>query len=369
MKKFSDILISRAEKLKRQNPSSMEGTVLWQSPSNIAIVKYWGKYPGQLPANASLSLTLKESLTKTRIGYNYDPNQIRTELDFKFDGKENQVFSSRLNTYLESIQAYLPWLAHTNLSIASENTFPHSSGIASSASSMSALSLGLCEIEKQIFNKEADNNDIKMASFLARLGSGSASRSVYEKIALWGETSAWKESSDEYAIPFDNVHEDFEIIHDSILIIESGQKEVSSSTGHALMHSNPYASKRFESAEQNLQRLIPALKKGDWKEFIDIMENEALSLHAMMLTSNPGFILMKPNTLTAINKIRAFRRETGSVVGFTLDAGANVHIVYSNKDFDAVRAFIEKDLRNICEDRVVIHDQMGSGPKRIKKQS
>jgi len=365
MKQFSDILKSRAGKLKSQNPSSTEGTVYWQSPSNIAIVKYWGKFPGQIPANASLSLTLSKSLTKTRIEYNYDPNRSQTELDFKFDGKENQTFSKRLNTYLENIHLYLPWLAHTNLSIASENTFPHSSGIASSASSMSALALGLCEIDKEIYHTETEINGHRMASFLARLGSGSASRSVYEKMSIWGETSSWKASSDEYAVPFDKIHGDFEIIHDSILIIESGQKEVSSSTGHAMMHSNPYASKRFESAEQNMQRLIPALSKGDWMEFIEIMENEALSLHAMMLTSNPGFILMKPKTLIAINKVREFRRETGINIGFTLDAGANVHIIYCNKDLDAVRTFIEKDLRNICENGIVIHDQMGSGPKSI----
>ena len=366
MKQFSDILESRANKLKNQNPSPKEGTVHWQSPSNIAIVKYWGKFPVQLPANASLSLTLRESMTKMRIEYKYDPKQIRTELDFKFGGKENQSFSRRLSTYLESIQIYLPWLGDTNLSISSENTFPHSSGIASSASSMSALALGLCEIERQIFNIGPEIDDNRRASFLARLGSGSASRSVYEKMAIWGNTSSWKDSSDEFAVPFDKIHEDFETIHDSILIIESGQKEVSSSAGHAMMHSNPYASKRFDSAEKNMQRLITVLGKGDWIEFIDIMENEALSLHAMMMTSNPGFILMKAHTLTAINKIRAFRKDSGSTIGFTLDAGANVHVVYRDKDFNAVRSFIEEDLCILCENGTVIHDQTGTGPKNIK---
>jgi len=133
-----------------------------------------------------------------------------------------------------------------------------------------------------------------------------------------------------------------------------------------MMRTNPFASKRFEAAEQNLRRLIPALGMGDWMAFIDIMENEALSLHAMMMTSNPAYILMKANTLTAIHKVRTFRRETGSNVGFTLDAGANLHIVYSDKDFDSVRTFIEKELRDFCENGVVIHDQTGNGPESIK---
>lgn len=365
MKKFEEQLIKEVEALKSLQPGERKGNVGWESPSNIAFVKYWGKYPRQIPANASLSLTLSKAVTRTRAAYNYDPKREKPVVQFEFEGQRKGDFTARIEKYLSGLDEFMPWIRHTDFSISSENTFPHSSGIASSASAMSAMALCLCDIEQEIYRQEYPGDFFRRASFLARLGSGSASRSLYGKMAEWGITASCKDSSDEFAIPVPEIHDAFMDMKDSILIIESGKKRVSSSLGHDLMRSNPYSKLRFEAAEENMQQLCNVMQNGDLGGFIDIMENEALSLHAMMMTSSPGYVLMQPNSLEAIHRIREFRSRTGLAIGFTLDAGANVHVIYPGEQAESIRKFIDQELKELCEHGAIIHDEMGSGPKRI----
>ena len=94
------------------------------------------------------------------------------------------------------------------------------------------------------------------------------------------------------------------------------------------------------------------------------MENEALTLHALMMTSNPNFILFKPNTINIINLVVKFREETGTKVCFTLDAGANVHLLYPKNSFEKVQEFIKKSLAQFCHHGEYINDQIGLGPQK-----
>jgi diphosphomevalonate decarboxylase len=363
MDTFEKELLDQAAGFTRHLPQKESGNVSWESPSNIAIVKYWGKYPGQIPANASVSITLSKALSRTAVAYRFTGKEIKHGgLNFTFEGKQVPAFTKRVKKYLDTITRFLPWLTQTELTIQSENTFPHSSGIASSALAMSALALGLCEIDEQLYDRKLTEHFFRKASFLARLGSGSASRSLYGKMAVWGSTSGFKDTSDEYAVPLDDIHENMLGMRDSILIIESGTKQVSSSLGHDLMKTNPYARLRFDVAEENMQKLASVIRNGETAGFIDIVENEALSLHAMMMTSNPGFILMKPNTIEAIHRIRNYRKETGLLVGFTLDAGANVHVLYPEDQAVKAAEFIDTALKPLCENGQIIHDRMGEGP-------
>lgn len=365
MKTFEKKLRQSASQHLDGKPAVTQGHVGWESPSNIAIVKYWGKYPGQVPANASLSMTLRESVTRTMIDFDFSEKRKKPGVDFEFHGAAHQGFARRIEKYLTGLSGFMPWISHTKFTIRSENTFPHSSGIASSASAMSALAACLCEIDEQMFGKDPAIEFEQKASFFARLGSGSAARSIYGRMAEWGITASCGDSSDEYAIPLPELHPDFFGLKDSILIITTGEKEVSSSLGHDLMRSNPYAKLRFEAAEENMQRLCNVMRNGDLGQFIDIMENEALSLHAMMMTSSPGYLLMKPGTLEAISRIRKFRAQTGLAIGFTLDAGANVHIIYPGQQEAAITNFIASDLEELCEEKTIIHDGMGMGPRKL----
>ena len=97
--------------------------------------------------------------------------------------------------------------------------------------------------------------------------------------------------------------DNFKNYQDTILLVDEGEKQVSSTVGHALMHNHPFAKQRFKQANSNISKISIALQNGDLSAFIANVESEALSLHAMMMTSNPYFILMKPNTLKIINEI------------------------------------------------------------------
>ena len=123
----------------------------------------------------------------------------------------------------------------------------------------------------------------------------------------------------------------FSNYQDVILLVDKGEKQVSSTIGHNLMHNHPYAENRFKQANENLGKMATILQNGDIESFINLVESEALTLHAMMLTSNPYFILMKPNTLEIINRIWEYRQEKNSNICFTLDAGANVTHTISSK--------------------------------------
>lgn len=334
----------------------------YSSPSNIALVKYWGKFGRQYPKNPSLSITLDNAHTKTAVKFSKkEAGDI--SINFKFEGEEKESFSIKIEKFLSSILEELPYLSHYHLDIESSNTFPHSSGIASSASSMSALAMCLCDFERKISNVEmSEDSFLKKASYIARLGSGSASRSLFPEMAAWGNTDLL-ESSDDYAVTFNEFHELFKGMCDSVAIISKGEKAVSSRAGHALMNNHPFAQTRFESANTNMKTLIDSLTSGDFDKFTEVVEIEALELHGLMMNSRPSFILMEPNTLEAINRIRNFRKNTGTKICFTLDAGPNVHILYPVSEKDIVRKFISDEITPLAQDNLVIHDQMGMGAK------
>ena len=351
-----------------EQPDVFAGTrsVAWRSPSNIALVKYWGKKPGQVPENPSLSFSLDRSYTDTKIEYTVRKHK-SAGLKFLFEGKENPAFEKRVKEYLQSITPYLPFLDHLDLTISSSNSFPHSSGIASSASAMSALALCLTDMEKELFQFSGTPEDFKQkAAFLARLGSGSATRSVYGGYVLWGETAQLENSTDEAGLPWP-VEENnaFSGLNDSILITSAAKKKISSSRGHGMMKSHPWAGARYVQANQNLEELLEAINTADDEKFIAIIENEALSLHALMMSSDPGYRLMNERTWAIIDRIREYREKTGQFITFTLDAGPNVHVFYRNENKESITAFIKENLLKYCENAYWIDDQMGNGPMRL----
>jgi len=345
--------------------SLSSGTVSWQSPSNIALVKYWGKYGEQLPMNASVSFTLRNCKTTTKLSFEKSSTK-----EFNFEvylgGKREVSFEPKILKFFERVEVYLPFLKDFKFKIETSNSFPHSSGIASSASGMSALALCLMDMERQMLPEIPDDYFIEKASFLARLGSGSASRSLEGTLIVWGEHTEIEGSSNLFGTkyPF-QVHQCFQNYQDTILLVDKGEKLVSSTLGHDLMLDHAFAEQRFRQAKENLSKLIPIFKNGTISEFIKIVESEALSLHAMMMTSVPYFILMKPNTLEIINHIWKFREETGSNLCFTLDAGANVHVLYPETEKDTVLNFIKKELSQFCKNGEFIEDEVGMGAEKI----
>jgi len=329
----------------------IEFTSQWKAPSNIAFVKYWGKLENQIPANPSLSMTLRECHTITKT--NFSPSD-RLNVELFLDGKENKSFSRKVLTYLEILIPILPFLSKLNLKIETQNTFPHGTGIASSASGMAALALTLTDYLYHLASVSRSEQFFKDASYLARLGSGSACRSIYGGFATWGG-----HISNEYASPL-AVHDNFLSLHDSILVINSEEKKVSSRSGHGLMKEHFFAEHRYAQANYNFDKCCVELKGDRFEEIGHILEAEALALHAMMMTSPSPYMLFHPNTIKAIQVIWQFRQDTQIPVFFTLDAGPNLHLIYPDSHKKNVMTFINSELTHLSE--MVIFDRVGDGP-------
>lgn len=331
-------------------------TVAWSSPSNIALIKYWGKRPVQLPENPSVSFTLGHCVSHLQMSAT--PKKTgEMEIDFFYEDQLNTKFQEKIVKFLSSQSEVFPWLTQYKLVIHSTNTFPHSSGIASSASSMSALNLCVLTLDEMITGKKLNTQDFfQKASELSRLASGSAGRSVYPFMSSWGLIS------NDYASPVraEEIHPDFHHYCDSILIVDEGEKAVSSRAGHALMEKHPFRQARFEKARQNMQLLLTAMKEADMKTFIEIVEEEALMLHALMMTSTPSYILLKPQSLFLIDKIRSFRAASNIPVCFTIDAGPNIHLLYPALYKEQVRSWLSA----LLPEMKIIHDEVGQGPIR-----
>lgn len=337
---------------------------VWRCPSNIAIVKYWGKKGIQIPCNTSVSFTLSESYSEIELEVFDKKNNSNIELEYFFEEKKNVPFENRVLKYLsDHLNQFSVFNAHA-IRINSRNSFPHSTGIASSASAFGAIALSLLDASFILQNQLHNEEFFKRSSQLARLGSGSACRSMYGGFVLWGKNKMIADSSNEFAIPITNIHDNFKQWHDTILIIDDNPKKVSSSTGHSLMNQHVYAKNRFAQANERAARIVKVLAGGDYEEFIKIAESEALTLHAMMMTSEDYYLLMKPGTLMAIEKIMDFRRETKIPVCFTLDAGPNVHLLYPENYKNTVASFINDELKDNV--KKIIFDKMGNGPQKIK---
>ena len=379
----------------------------WESPANIALVKYWGKYPIQKPMNPSVSFVLSRSVVRLVIGFGIAGRSGSGLHHFTLNGQPNEGFRKRLAGFIESLIPSFPFLRGMALSISSESTFPHSAGIASSAAAFSALALCICEMQERVKTRSdhesspgsgptdaaamtpdaldvindavkpihtnrrnallQDADFIRSASNIARLGSGSACRSLQDGFVVWGKTPLLGSASDDYGVRVDNenVANQFNALRDAVLIVDDTTKKVSSSAGHALMHGHAYRENRVAQANGNLSSILNAIRTGDEELFFNILENEALSLHSLMMSSNPGYILMRPNTITLLEKIRDFREQNKVSLGFTMDAGPNIHLIYFERDRQTVHAWISSELAPLCKDKIWIDDAMGRGPQPL----
>ena len=343
----------------------MNKRIEWESPSNIAIIKYWGKKEGrQLPANPSVSFTLSKCKTITRL--TRQPQNVKRKtisLEYFFEDERHEDFENKILRYFELLSPTYPFLQEWHFRIESRNTFPHSAGIASSASSMSALALCLVDLERELMGKRRTHEDfLRWSSLIARLGSGSASRSLFPYAALWGQ-SPW--SCDEYAVEIRPLHPVFKSYRDSILLVSQEPKKISSREGHALMNHHPYRDKRYQLAKERTLDIFQSLKLGDEDGFGDILEQEALELHALMGSSRPPIFMMQRAVPVIIKKVRDFRQETKVPLYFTLDAGTNIHLLYPERAEKRVREFMSLELKNFLQEPYWIHDRVGLGPRKL----
>lgn len=287
-----------------------------KAPANIAFIKYWGKKNEALriPASSSVSMNLSEAYTITSV--EFDRNFVKDEI--YIDGeKQEGVEESRISKHIDLIRKIVKFKSFAK--VVSKNNFPKGAGIASSASGFAALTVATAHaLELNLSEKEL--------SILARMGSGSACRSIPDGFVEW---KTGEKSEDSYA--YSLYRPDYWDIYDLIAVVSEKSKKVSSTEGHAIAESSPFYKSRIKGMKNKVSEIKKALGNKDFTKFGEILEAEAISMHAVMMTSKTPLFYWLPKTLDIILAVREWR-DSGLEAYFTIDAGPNVHIICQGKD-------------------------------------
>ena len=236
---------------------------------------------------------------------------------------------------------------HERAEVMSENNFPSGAGIASSASAFAALALA--------GSKAAGLNlSEQELSRLARRGSGSASRSIPGGFVEWQAGT-----SDEDSFAFSIAEANHWNLVDCIAIVSTSHKKTGSTEGHSIAETSPLQAARVADAPRRLEICRRAILERDFNTFASIVELDSDMMHAVMMTSSPTLHYWKSESLEVMNCVRQWRAE-GVQVCYTVDAGANVHVICPETESH----LIEKRLREIKGVENVLVARVG-GPAKI----
>jgi diphosphomevalonate decarboxylase len=313
--------------------------------ANIAFIKYWGKQDVELnlPANSSLSMNLDRLTTITTVEFSPDYDD---DL-FILDGREERGETrQRIVAHLDRVRALAGLRARAR--VVSHNSFPIGAGMASSASGFAALSLAASGAA----GLELSQREL---SILARFGSGSACRSVPGGFSEWTASSSSQESFARQIAPPE--HWD---LRDVVAIVSREEKLVGSTKGHSLAPTSHLYQARVASVADRLPKAREALLRKDFATLGRLIEEDAVSMHAVMMTSQPPIYYWLPSTVQLIRRVQDWRAE-GLEVYFTLDAGPNVHLICQAAD----QAEVEKRLEGIKGVLEVIASGPGPGARVI----
>ena len=289
--------------------------------SNIAFIKYWGNQDDalRLPANPSISMNLDSLYTDTTILWDEQLDGDRLTLNGEIaTGKSLE----RVSKHLDHIRKRLGF--DYSAQVESKNNFPMGAGIASSASAFAALTAAA-------FAAAAVEMSERELSTFARLGSGSASRSIPSGFVEWHTGNTHEASFAETVEP-----PDYWDLVDVIAIVSDEHKHTTSQVGHPTAKTSDLQNARVAGAAERLSKCKAAIRHRDFPTFADVVEQDSNLMHAVMMTSKPPLFYWKPATLTIMELVRQWRSE-GLFVCYTLDAGPNVHCICISRDADIVR--------------------------------
>jgi len=312
--------------------------------SNIAFIKYWGNADDhlRLPANPSLSMNLDGLHTETTVSWDEDAKA--DELTLNGERAEGRALK-RVSEHLDALRARLNIRGYAR--VVSTNNFPMGAGIASSASAFAALTVaavhaaGLSLSEREL-------------TTLARLGSGSAARSIPTGFVEWHVGRSHEESFAESIAP-----PDYWDLVDVIAIVSGAHKAVTSQEGHQTANTSELQGVRVTGAEQRLAVCKAALLARDFEQFAEVVERDSNLMHAVMMTSRPPLFYWLPATLAVMDQVRRWRDE-GLRVCYTLDAGPNVHCICVRSDAERVSKGLQS-MSGVSDVRV----SAAGGPTRI----
>ena len=326
------------------------------APSNLAFLKYWGKKDSKLriPYNNSISVNLGNAKTITSVSFSPELEQDIIIVN----GNEKDATSSfaiRVSRHLDRLRE----LANekSKATVKTENTFPESVGIASSASGFAALTVAAANaLDLQLDEKEL--------TIFARLGLGSDCRSIPDGFVEWIAGDSNDTSFAKQIAPPD--HWDISIV---TVIVSKDAKKLTSTSGHELAVASPFFKSRMETIDIHLNEVRKAILNKDFELFGREIETEAISLHSIAMTSpfmangwNSGAYYWTPDTMELIRAVQEWR-STGLEVYFTLDAGPTVHLICRREDESKVeRAVkdIEKSIYQRNWDIAINHPAIGA---------
>ncbi len=282
----------------------------WAS-SNVALVKYWGKRDNELnlPQTSSLSVSLgnKGAYTRVSVGEDQDSyivNGVNIDLE--------SSFARRLKNFLDLFRA-----GKKSYVVKTDSNIPIAAGFASSACGFAALVLAL----NNLYDWRLSKADL---SILARLGSGSACRSLWDGFVEWQRGSR-EDGLDSYGVKLDYFWPELRV---GMLNISSQEKKISSRDAMALtVATSPYYSSWVKQVEVDLEYLKLALVGKDFELLGSVAENNAQAMHGVMNASNPAINYSLPETLQAIEKVQELR-SSGVPLFFTQDAGPNIQLIF-----------------------------------------
>lgn len=301
------------------------------APSNIALSKYWGKRDAalNLPLNSSLSISLADWGSTTRILPSPESDQVQ------FNGQEldpNTPFAAKMLKFVDLFRRGqdLP------IRIESENTIPTAAGLASSASGFAALARAI----DRAFQLNLPDSTVSM---MARFGSGSATRSLWHGFVRW-DRGVRDDGRDSFARPLQIDWPEFRI---AIVAVDTGPKSQSSRDGmNHTVATSPLFTPWPQQAEADCDQIESALTDRDFPRLGALAEANALAMHATMMAARPALSYLKPQSWQVLETLwRA--REQGLIAFATMDAGANVKLLFEAKSQpDILRLFPKADVIN-----------------------
>jgi diphosphomevalonate decarboxylase len=289
-------------------------SVTCQASPNIALIKYWGKRNDELilPDNDSLSITL--DLNDMHSYTTVSTSSSMTCDTFYFDGIQQTKLSERMQKVLNEVRRRSNKDNQIKfIEIRSHNTFPASSGLASSASAYASLAIALTNL----FNLD---NPQSTAAYLARIGSGSAVRSIYGGFVRW---SSEGECLSSCIYPAEHWSE-LRII---ILIFNSSKKPVSSTDAmQRTRETSTLFQARLSTINDKIEKIIEAIKIKDFNTFAKIVMKDSNQFHAVCMDTYPPVIYLNEQSKHLIDLIHAYNQIDGNEimkVAYTFDAGPN----------------------------------------------
>jgi diphosphomevalonate decarboxylase len=276
---------------------------------NIALIKYWGNRDEflRLPAHGSISMNLGGLETRTTVEY---PDGLGVDEVFFAGHPASPEIATRVIEHLKRIRALAGKPAFAR--VETENNFPLAAGLASSASGFAALTLAASTAIGLVL----DSRDL---SRIARQASGSACRSIPGGFVEWHPGTGDLDSFATSLLPPEHW-----AIRDLVVIVDRQRKAVSSSDGHRSAWSSPLFRLRVDTAPRRLEACRRALFGRDFEQLAEVVEEDCLLLHSVMMTSAPPLLYWGPQTVDVLHRVRNLRAQ-GFPIAFSIDAGANVH--------------------------------------------